>query len=237
MIGSLHGILAEKHPDRALIDVSGVGYDVEIPASVFCTLPDVGGKVFLRIHTHVREDGIRLFGFHTGFDRKVFEALINVSGVGPKVALALLGPGDGQMLCHLILESRIGELTLIPGIGSKTAERLILELKDKLHKLLLRHQEDQHAHGGVVHSLHVSGGSAEVIAGISNTYPELTEQRRIFDDIASALVNLGYKEKQVGVSVEALKKTKNPEGSPWTLETGLREALRLLAFPGGKRPG
>lgn len=136
MIGLLRGTLLEKTPDALLLDVGGVGYEVSVPMSSLCALPAEGEHATLYVHTHVREDAIRLFGFASLFDRKVFEALVSVTNVGPRLALQLLGPLDGVELCQAITEGRAPLLVSIPGVGAKTAERLILELKPKLLKLL-----------------------------------------------------------------------------------------------------
>ena len=134
MIGYLKGILFEKKPDHILLLVGGVGYEIEVPASSLCSLPELNKEVSLYIITHVREDALRLFGFISYFDKLVFDALIQVSGIGPKAALALLGVVDGFELSDLIIQNQVVRLTSIPGIGAKTAERLVLELKTKLQK-------------------------------------------------------------------------------------------------------
>jgi Holliday junction DNA helicase RuvA subunit len=136
MIGFLRGVLIEKTPDALLLDAGGVGYEVVVPASSLCALPPEGSPAQLYIHTHVREEAIRLFGFASLFDRKVFEALLSVTNVGPRLAVALLGPLDGVELCETVVEGRVALLVSIPGVGAKTAERLILELKPKFAKLL-----------------------------------------------------------------------------------------------------
>jgi Holliday junction DNA helicase RuvA len=136
MIGFLRGVLIEKTPEALLLDVGGVGYEITVPASSLCALPPEGHAAHLYIHTHVREDALRLFGFATLFDRKVFEALLSVNSVGPKLAVGLLGPLDGVELCRALVEASVPVLVSIPGVGAKTAERLILELKPKCIKLL-----------------------------------------------------------------------------------------------------
>jgi Holliday junction DNA helicase RuvA len=132
MIGLLRGCLLEKAPNRLLVDVHGVGYDVQVPLSTFYQLPEVGGEVTLRIHTHVREDAIALFGFITPLELEIFERLIGVSGIGPRLAVAVL---SGIEVADLVRAVRLGDvarLTAIPGVGKKTAERIVLELKDRL---------------------------------------------------------------------------------------------------------
>lgn len=132
MIGRLHGKLLEKNPPQILIDISGVGYEVDVPMSTFCNLPEVGGELTLHTHFVVREDAQLLYGFATLAERAVFRALIKISGVGPKIALALLSGITVDQLKDAVDRGETGLLTKVPGIGKKTAERLVLELKDKL---------------------------------------------------------------------------------------------------------
>jgi Holliday junction DNA helicase RuvA len=132
MIALLKGRLVEKHPNRLIVDVGGVGYDVQVPLSTFYDLAEPGTEVTLRVHTHVREDQIALFGFGSSLELTLFERLLGVNGVGPKLGLAVLSgiePGD---LMRAIRTADIARLSSIPGIGRKTAERISLELKDKL---------------------------------------------------------------------------------------------------------
>ena len=132
MIERLHGKLLEKNPPQILIDVSGVGYEVDVPMSTFCNLPEVGGELTLHTHFVVREDAELLYGFATLAERAVFRALIKISGVGPKIALALLSGITVDQLKDAVDRGETGLLTKVPGIGKKTAERLVLELKGKL---------------------------------------------------------------------------------------------------------
>ena len=132
MIALLRGTLAEKHPNQAIVDAGGVGYDVSIPVSTYAKLPDVGASVLLRIHTSVREDAIQLFGFHTGDEKVLFEKLISVSGIGPGLALKVLSGMDAAGLVNAIRRGEVEKLVRIPGVGKKTGERMILELRDKL---------------------------------------------------------------------------------------------------------
>ena len=132
MIGRLHGKLLEKNPPQILIDVSGLGYEVDVPMSTFCNLPEVGGELTLHTHFVVREDAELLYGFATLAERAVFRALIKISGVGPKIALALLSGITVDQLKDAVDRGETGLLTKVPGIGKKTAERLVLELKGKL---------------------------------------------------------------------------------------------------------
>jgi holliday junction DNA helicase RuvA len=132
MIASLRGVLLEKHPNQAIVETGGVGYDVTIPVSTFTRLPDSGAAVTLRIHTHVREDAIALFGFLTQDEKAIFEKLIGVSGIGPKLAVTILSGLNAPDLINAIRRGEVERLVRIPGIGKKTAERMVLELRDKL---------------------------------------------------------------------------------------------------------
>jgi Holliday junction DNA helicase RuvA len=132
MIAHLRGILLEKHPNSVVVDVAGVGYEVTIPVSAYSSLPATGAEVQLHIHTHVREDALLLFGFVSPADKFLFEKLITVSGIGPKLAITALGGLTAPDLAAAIRGGSIEQLVRIPGVGKKTAERLVLELRDKL---------------------------------------------------------------------------------------------------------
>ncbi len=132
MIAYLRGALLEKHPNQVIVDVHGVGYDVTIPVSTYSSLPEKGAEVHLHIHTHVREDAFSLFGFVTAGDKALFEKLITVSGIGPKLAVTALGGLAAPELAAAIRSGAIDQLVRIPGVGKKTAERMVLELRDKL---------------------------------------------------------------------------------------------------------
>jgi Holliday junction DNA helicase RuvA len=132
MIALLRGVLVEKHPNQAVVDTGGVGYDVTIPVSTYTHLPDAGAEVRLRIHTHVREDALALYGFLTQDEKALFEKLIAVSGIGPKLAVTILSGLAATDLIHAIRRGEVERLVRIPGIGKKTAERMVLELRDKL---------------------------------------------------------------------------------------------------------
>ena len=132
MIAFLRGRLLEKHPNRVIVDVQGVGYDVQVPVSSFYGMAEPGGDISLRVHTHVREDTIALFGFSTALELQLFERLIAVSGIGPKLALAVLSGIEPDDLIQAVQRADIARLTAIPGVGKKTAERIALELKDRL---------------------------------------------------------------------------------------------------------
>jgi holliday junction DNA helicase RuvA len=136
MIARLFGRVADKHPNRLVVDVSGVGYDVQVPLSTFYVSADVGGEMALRIHTHVREDQLALYGFATELELAMFERLIAVSGIGPKLALAVLSGIEPRELAGAIQRNDLARLTAIPGVGKKTAERICVELRDRLPKAI-----------------------------------------------------------------------------------------------------
>ena len=132
MIASLRGKLLEKEPARVVIDVHGVGYEVFIPTTTFTSMPSPGSDVALEIHTHVREDALALYGFSSRQERRVFERLITISGIGPRLAVTILSGGSVDGLVGAIRHGDLARLTSIPGVGKKTAERIVVELKDKL---------------------------------------------------------------------------------------------------------
>lgn len=132
MIGRLHGRIIEKNPPQVLVDVSGVGYEVDVPMSTFCDLPEAGGEVTLLTHLVVREDAELLYGFATKAEQLAFRTLIRISGVGPRIALALLSGMSTDQLAQAVESGETALLTRVPGIGKKTAERLVLELRGKL---------------------------------------------------------------------------------------------------------
>ena len=175
MIAFLRGRLHAKQPQRVVIDVSGVGYDVAVPLSTFYQLGDEGAEVALRIHTHVREDQLALFGFLTEGEQVVFERLLGVSGIGPKLALGVLSGIEPAEFVAALERGDVARLTRIPGVGKKTAERMVLELRDRLVKEL-------------------GPGAAGLSAGTDR--PE-------HEDLVSALVNLGYDRRSVDRVVEA----------------------------------
>ena len=198
MIAHLRGTILEKHPNRVVVDVGGVGYDVAVPLSTFYGLADAGGEVALRVHTHVREDAIALFGFATVLELDLFERLIGISGIGPKVGLAVLSGIEPLELIGAIERGDLARLTAIPGVGKKTSERIVLELKDRLPK---------------TQAAPAAAGTAE---------PPVLR-----DDLLSALVNLGYHrplaEKAV---VAALKATGRDAGFERALKQALRELAK-----------
>lgn len=219
MIGRLSGTLVEKTSDCVILDVSGVGYEVFVPASTLCQLPTAGECTTLSIHTHVREDSLKLFGFASRADRAVFEMLVSMNGVGPKLALALMGPFAGTELCRVIVDENLPALTSVPGVGARTAERLALELRNKAQKVMASLNE-----------LHPGG--AETRGTASATLPLIDEQRwvvsSVVEDVRSALQNLGYKDKQFAQIIQTMEK-QQAAGEELVLEIALKEALKQLS--------
>lgn len=190
MIGRLHGKLIEKTPPQVLVDVGGVGYEVDVPMSTFCNLPAEGSEITLLTHFIVREDAQLLYGFATAAERQTFRALIRISGVGPRIALAVLSGMSTQDLADAVEQGNATLLTRVPGIGKKTADRLILELKGKLAS----------------NAFAPAGGAASAAQA----------------DILSALMALGYSEREAQASVRALP-------AEVTVSEGIRLALKALA--------
>src|SRR5919204_2020721 len=137
MIAFLRGQVIEKNPDRLIVDVHGVGYEVHVPLSTYYDVGEEGTEVSLRVHTHVREDALQLYGFLTTLEQQVFERLIGISGIGPKLAVAVLSGIDTSELVAAVQRADVARLTRVPGIGRKTAERIVLELKDRLAQLVV----------------------------------------------------------------------------------------------------
>lgn len=162
MIAHLRGTLLSKHPNQAIVETAGVGYDVTISVPTFSDLPAAGSEVALYIHTHVREDALALYGFLKASEKLLFEKLITVSGIGPKLAITILSGMAADEMVGAIRGNDVAKLTRIPGIGKKTAERMVLELRDKLPE---------------VSSIAIT--SVPVVSAIE-------------EDVMSALVNLGY---------------------------------------------
>jgi len=132
VIAYLRGKLAQKDPSRVIVDVNGVGYEVFVPLTTFSAMPEPGSDISIDVHTHVREDVIALYGFSSRRERMIFEKLMTISGIGPKLAVSILSGGSVEDLVSAIRRGDLARLTAIPGVGKKTAERIILELRDKL---------------------------------------------------------------------------------------------------------
>lgn len=197
MIAQLTGELAQCSPEQIILDVNGVGYRLQIPLSTFYALPETG-KIQLRVHTHVKEDAIHLFGFLTEEEKGLFALLISVSGVGPKLAITILSHIPTDELALALSQGDVVRLTAIPGIGKKSAERLVLELQDKARRYAVE-------------------GTVSESKG-----PQQTSDAS-HQDALSALVNLGYKET---LARKALKNLKISPDTP--LEEILKAALKIL---------
>ena len=197
MIAYLHGRILEKQPNRIVVDVAGVGYDVSVPLSTFYGLGDAGSDITLRIHTHVREDALSLYGFATKLEQELFERLISISGIGPKVALAVLSGIEPPELLRAIERSDLARLTAIPGVGKKTSERIVLELKDRLPK---------------GHSVTIEEQASSPSA--------------MRDDVLSALMNLGYHRPLAEKAVDSAIKATAGGDFERTLKQALRELAR-----------
>jgi Holliday junction DNA helicase RuvA len=199
VIAHLRGRILEKQPTRVVLDVGGVGYDVAVPLSTFYGLGEPGSDASLRVHTHVREDALALYGFSTALELDLFNRLISISGIGPKLALAVLSGIEPPDLVSAIERGDLARLTAIPGVGKKTSERIVLELKDRLPRA------------------HV----AEAADGIA--VPGTGSR----DDLLSALMNLGYHRPLAEKAVDAALKTTGREaGFERTLKQALREVAK-----------
>jgi holliday junction DNA helicase RuvA len=199
MIAWLRGRVLEKHPNRLIVDVAGVGYDVAVPLSTFYTLADPGQEVTLRIHTHVREDQLALYGFSSALELVVFERLIGVSGIGPKLALAVLSGIEPRELVTAIQRGDLGRLTSIPGVGKKTAERISVELRDRLPRAL------------------------EAAAGAA---PPPSPADALRDDLVSALSNLGYHRQAIDKALDSVLKGVDAPQFQTVLRATLQELSR-----------
>ncbi|MCM2256951.1 MAG: Holliday junction branch migration protein RuvA [Vicinamibacteria bacterium] len=199
MIAHLKGRVLRKEPQEAVIDVGGVGYRVAIPVSTYYKLGDPGAEVELRIHTHVREDALMLFGFLTATEQALFEKLIEISGVGPRLAVTILSGIEVPDLLQALQSGDVARLVRIPGVGKKTAERLVLELKDKVKAL----------------------GAPEPALPAPGALPVHVAK----DDLVSALVHLGWSRPEAERGVDRVLKDAPDE----RFEDLLRRALRQLS--------
>ena len=205
MIARLEGVLRKKTPASVVVDVAGVGYEVFVPLTTFTELPDEGKTVVLRVHTHVREDAIQLFGFATVLERAVFELLLRTSGIGPRLALGILSGSEPERLLAALADGDVAALRRVPGLGPKKAERVVVELRERAAELrLVGAREPARARGGAARA-----------SGDENVELAL-----------SALVNLGYgkpeAQRVVDEAVEA-------SGAGAGVEVLLRAALRRLS--------
>jgi len=205
MIAHLTGTLLSKQATSVIVEVAGVGYEVNIPLSTFYDLEELGSNVQLRIYTHVREDALQLYGFKTARERELFLRLISVSGIGPKLGITLLSGMSADEMIASIRTNNLARLTLIPGVGRKTAERLVIELRDKVASLSSPELEEEL-------------GAKPAVA-----LPPTEEAIR--SDALSALLNLGYQRNSAEKAITAaMDETAEP-----TVESILRQSLRKLA--------
>ncbi|HTI42413.1 MAG TPA: Holliday junction branch migration protein RuvA [Vicinamibacterales bacterium] len=199
MIAFLRGRVFDKHPNRIIVDVAGVGYEVHVPLSTYYDVGDAGAEIALHVHTHVREDALQLYGFLTSLEQVLFERLIAISGIGPKLAIAVLSGIDSGELVTSVQRGDVARLTSIPGIGKKTAERIVLELKDRLRDV------------GAVN-----------IDGVE----QKTTGDQLRDDLLSALENLGYHRPLAEKAVDAVRARDDAAGFEAALKGALRELMR-----------
>lgn len=205
MIAYLSGKLLEKQANTVIVDVGGVGYEVTIPLSTFYELGEEGTDVSLRIYTHVREDALQLFGFKSERERQLYLKLISVQGIGAKSGISMLSGMSAEEIVTAIRTDNLARLTSIPGVGKKTAERLVIELRDKLNEFTAQTALERAA----------SGTAAQT---------ELPADA-VYDDALSALVNLGY---QRNAAEKALKQAMK-DGTEISVQKLLRKSLQLLA--------
>jgi holliday junction DNA helicase RuvA len=202
LIAHITGKLIQKQPNSVIVDVGGVGYELTVPLSTFYDLGDPGAAVSLRAYTYVREDSLQLFGFRTEREKRLFLFLISVSGVGPKLAITALSGMSAEELIHAIRGGNLAKLVGVPGIGKKTAERILVELKDKVAQLSSPEMEEQLKAGATIG---VGPGAR--------------------DDLISALVNLGYQKAAAEKAVSVVL-NENPGAN---FEAALKQSLRKLA--------
>jgi holliday junction DNA helicase RuvA len=207
MIAYLSGKLLEKQATSVIVDVGGVGYEVTIPLSTFYELGEEGSDVSLRIYTHVREDALQLFGFKTERERQLYLKLISVQGIGAKSGISMLSGMSADEIVTAIRTDNLARLTSIPGVGRKTAERLVIELRDKLNEFTAQSALERAAAGGAA----APGAQQPADA--------------VMDDALSALINLGY---QRSAAEKALNQAMK-EGTEMSVQKLLRKSLQLLA--------
>ena len=204
MIAHLSGTLLSKNPNSVIVDVSGVGYEVNIPVSTFYELEDAGSSVKLRIYTHVKEDALQLYGFKTARERELFINFISVSGIGPKLGIALLSGMSADELIASIKTNNLARLTLIPGVGKKTAERLIVDLREKMTALSTAELAEQ------------TGARPEAA--------EVTTEDSVRSQALSGLMNLGYQRSAAEKAIDSAL----AEGGDISVESVLKRSLRKL---------
>jgi Holliday junction DNA helicase RuvA len=201
MIALINGLLINKAISHVIVEANGIGYRIFVPLMTFYELPSIDQSVTLHIHTHVRPDAISLFGFSTEEEKNVFELMLSVSGIGPKLAINILSGISSEELIRAVSHGNLNRLVSIPGVGKKMAERMILELKDKMVKL------------STYEAIYKADGDIEVFDSI-------------IDDALSALVNLGYKNQKAR---DVLDKIIKESSESLTLDVLLKKALKILA--------
>jgi Holliday junction DNA helicase RuvA len=204
MIAHLSGTLLSKQATSVIVDVSGVGYEVSIPLSTFYDLEDTGSKVQLRIYTHVKEDALQLYGFKTARERELFINFISVSGIGPKLGIALLSGMSADELIASIKTNNLARLTLIPGVGKKTAERLIVDLREKMAALSTAQLED------------TTGARPEAI--------DISSADNVRSEALSGLMNLGYQRSAAEKAIDSALS----QGGDISVESVLKRSLQQL---------
>ena len=204
MIAHLSGTLLSKNPNSVIVDVSGVGYEVNIPVSTFYELEDTGTNIKLRIYTHVKEDALQLYGFKTARERELFINFISVSGIGPKIGIALLSGMSADELISSIKTNNLARLTLIPGVGKKTAERLIVDLREKMTAL--------------------SAAQGEEDTGARPEAADTSTEDSVRSQALSGLMNLGYQRSAAEKAIDAALS----EGGDVSVESVLKRSLRKL---------
>ncbi|HPD56218.1 MAG TPA: Holliday junction branch migration protein RuvA [Smithellaceae bacterium] len=200
MIALISGKVVHKGITHVIVDTHGVGYRVFIPLTTFYELPDTGQNITLHVYTHVKQDGINLFGFYTPQEKDVFELMLGVSGIGPKMSLNILSGISVQELLKAISDGDVKKLVSIPGLGKKTAERLILELKEKIIKKI---------------------AAEETAPGMEKQI----SRDMIREDVLSALINLGYKN---SIAQQALERVMNDEHQEMAMDKILKKTLKIL---------
>ena len=202
MIAHLSGTLHSKHPNQVIVDVSGVGYEVNIPLSTYYDLSETGSNVQLRIYTHVKEDALQLYGFKTARERELFINFISVSGIGPRLGIALLSNMNADELIQSIKTNNLGRLTSIPGVGRKTAERLVVDLREKMTQLSVDQVDETPAQPAIVDA----------------------SEDSVRSEALSGLLNLGYQKASAEKAIDAALS----EGGDITVESILKRSLRKM---------
>lgn len=205
MIGRLQGKILEKQPPNVLVDVNGVGYDVLAPMSTFYTLPEVGALAILHTHFAVSETSQQLFGFSTKEDRALFRQLIKVNGVGPKMAVGIMSGMNSEEFVRCVMDSNVSALVKVPGVGKKTAERLVIEMRDRL--------DDWNV---------PQSGEPLVSSNTNNAAPNVNQ---ISADAESALIALGYKPTEAAKVISAVLKEQEVDRSEELIRLALRSMM------------